>query len=112
FDEALPYCRRAVQLAPASAVAHYGFGVVLKQRGHLPDALGEFSEAARLDSDYAPPHFQAGQVLLKQHRTAEARSQFRDALRIQPANFQMLIYIARVLAADDDPAARDGAEAL
>jgi cytochrome c-type biogenesis protein CcmH/NrfG len=53
-----------------------------------------------------------GRILLKQGHDAEAMPHFHDALRIEPDNFQMLIYIARVLAADENQQIRNGAEAL
>ena len=110
--EALDYCRRAVALNEKSAPSHNGLGVVLTELSHFDEALGEFSAAARLNPSYAAPHFQTGRVLLKLGREAEALPQFREALRLEPGNFGMLIFIARVLASDQNPRARDGAEAL
>jgi cytochrome c-type biogenesis protein CcmH/NrfG len=49
---------------------------------------------------------------LKQGRDAEAIDEFRAALRIDPDNFQILAYTARVLAADENPQIRDGRTAL
>jgi tetratricopeptide (TPR) repeat protein len=71
-----------------------------------------FDEAARLDPAYPWPHFQKGKVFLKQGRDAEAIDEFREALRIDPDNFQILAYTARVLAADENPEIRDGQIAL
>lgn len=110
--EALDYCRTAVALNQKSSPSHNALGVVLAELGRLNDALAEFSEAARLDPNSAAPHFQTGRVLLKLGRDAEAVTQFQDALHIEPDNFGMLIFVARVLASDPDPHARNGAEAL
>jgi len=110
--EALDYCRRAVVLNEKSAPSHNGLGVVLTELGHFDEALNEFSTAARLNAGYAAPHFQTGRVLLKLGREAEALPQFREALRLEPGNFGMLIFIARVLASDQNSQARDGTQAL
>jgi cytochrome c-type biogenesis protein CcmH/NrfG len=74
--------------------------------------MGQFSEAAQLDAGYAPPRFQMGRILLKQGHDAEALPHFHEALRLEPDNLPMLIYFARVLAADENPQIRNGAEAL
>ena len=110
--EALKYCRQAVALNGRSPLSHDGLGVVLAELGRYPEALLEFSEATRLDPGSAAPHFQAGRVLLKQGLEVEAVTQFHTALRLDPDNVKMLIYTARVLAASQNPSARDGPEAV
>jgi tetratricopeptide (TPR) repeat protein len=109
---ALDYCREAVRLNPKSPISHNGLGLVLVELGRFDEAMGQFSEAVQLDASYAPPRFQTGKILLKQGRAAEAMPHFHEALRIEPDNLQMLIYLARVLAADENPQIRNGAEAL
>ncbi|MGA2243603.1 MAG: tetratricopeptide repeat protein [Verrucomicrobiota bacterium] len=110
--KALDYCRTAVELNPRSSQSHNGLGMVLAELGRNDEALSQFSEAERLDVRSAAPHFQSGRVLLKLSRQTEARGQFEEALRLDRGNLAMLIYIARVLAADPDAAARNGPEAL
>jgi protein O-mannosyl-transferase len=110
--EALDYCAKAVQTNPRRATLHNNLGIVLAELGRYDAALGEFANAVKLDSDYAPPHFQAGKVLLKQGRDAEAMPHFQAALKIEPDNYSMLIFVARVLAADENPQARNGANAV
>jgi tetratricopeptide (TPR) repeat protein len=111
-EAALNYCREAVRLNPKSPFSYNSLGIVLAELGHFDEAMGQFSEAAQLDAGYAPPRFQMGRILLKQGRDAEAMPHFQEALRIEPDNLQMLIYVARVLAADENPQIRNGAEAL
>jgi len=110
--EALGYCRTAMELDPKSPAAHNALGIVLSGLGRFDEALAQFTEAARLGADYAPAHFQMGRTLLKMGRDADAVAQFREALKIDPNNLPMLVYIARVLAADENPQARNGAEAV
>jgi tetratricopeptide (TPR) repeat protein len=111
-EAALNYCRTAVQLDSKSSFSHDNLGIVLMELGHFDEAMSQFSEAAQLDANYAPPRFQMGRILLKQGHDAEAMPHFHEALRIEPDNLQMLIYIARVLAADENPQICNGAEAL
>jgi len=110
--EALEYCRMAVALNPGSSSSHNGLGVVLAELGQADEALREFFEAERLDARSSAPYFQSGRALLKLGRPAEAVRQFDQALRLDPGNLSRLIYVARVLAADPDPRARNGPEAL
>ena len=111
-QEALDYYRESVRLNPKSPFSHNNLGLVLLELGHLDEAMGQFSEAAQLDADYAPPRFQMGKILLKQGHDAEAMPHFHEALRIEPDNLQMLIYLTRVLAADETPQICNGMEAL
>jgi len=111
-EAALTYCREAVRLNPKSPFSHNSLGLVLVELGRFDEAMYQFSEAAQLDADYAPPRFQMGKILLKQGHDAEAMPHFHEALRIEPDNPPMLIYLARVLAADENPQIRNGAEAL
>ena len=110
--EALDYCVQAVQTNPGRATLHNNLGIVLAELGRYDEALREFANAVKLDPDYATPHFQTGKVLLKQGRDAGALPHFQAALQIEPNNFGVLIFVARVLAADENPLGRNGAEAV
>jgi protein O-mannosyl-transferase len=111
-QEALGYCLKAVELNPKRASSHNSLGLVLVELNHFDDAMSQFSEAAHLDANYAAPRFQTGRTLLKLGRNAEAMPFFHEALQIEPDNFQMLIYVARVLASDENQQIRNGDEAL
>ncbi len=111
-EEALPEHREALRLDPNTASLHEGVGDVLVELGNFDEAMNEFTNAAQLDPAYPWPHFQMGKVLLKQGRDAEAIDQFRTALRLDPENFQILAYIAHVLAAEENPQIRNGKTAL
>ncbi len=110
--EALSYCQRAMQLNPKRATVHNSLGLILVKLNRLDEAMAEFSLAAQLDANYASPRFQMGQILLKQGQGAQAVEQFQAALRLEPNNFPVLIYVARVLASDENPQVRNGGEAL
>jgi len=108
---ALEYCQTAVSLNPQSAPSRVGLGMVFSELGRYDDAMKEFSEAARLNPLSAAPHFQSGRTLLKLGRDADAVAAFREALRREPDNVGILIFVARVLASDENAPGRDGAEA-
>jgi tetratricopeptide (TPR) repeat protein len=111
-EAALEYCRRAVELDKNSAESRIGLGVVLGDLGRYEEAVSEFTAAAGLDAGSAAPHFQMGRALLRLGRDAEAVGQFEAALRREPDNLGMLLYTARVLAADRNAAGRNGREAF
>jgi tetratricopeptide (TPR) repeat protein len=111
-EEALDYYVKAIQLNPKRATLHNSLGLVLVKLNRLDEALDQFSDAAQFDADYAVPRFQMGRILLKLGLDAEAIPHFHDALKIEPDNLQMLIYVACLLAADENPQVRNGSEAL
>ncbi len=112
ISEALPEFRQTIALDPTTAVWHNGFGIALADLSKFSEATNEFAMAAQLDPENPWPHVETAKVLLKLGRDADAVDELRSALRVDPNNFQILILAAHVLAADTNPAVRDGATAL
>jgi tetratricopeptide (TPR) repeat protein len=112
FENALGEYKLAVHLKPNAPVMHYNLGRVLAALGQTEEALGQLKEAARLNVNFPWPHFEMAQALLGQGRDAEAIDQCREAVRLAPGDIQILTFTARVLAAEEDPALRDGKAAL
>ena len=111
-NAALVEYREAVRLNPNAPSLHDSLGLVLVELGNFNEAMEEFTNAARLDPAYPWPHFQMAKALLKQGRDTEAIEQFHAALRLDPDNYQILAYLAHVLAAGENPQLRDGKTAL
>lgn len=111
FQEAVDAFHAAVKLKPEEPGFHDSLGIALIELGRFKEAENEFSEAIRLQPTYAPANFQMGRALLKQGSGTEAMKYFQEALRLEPNNLQMLVYVARVLAADTDATVRNGIEA-
>jgi tetratricopeptide (TPR) repeat protein len=111
-QEALAEYQMAVQLKPDNAFLHIGTGQILAKLGRLDEATAEFNEAVRLAPARASPHLELGKIFLRQGRDPEAMEQFRTAVTLDPENFQILAYVAHVLAASDDPQVRNGKSAL
>jgi len=104
--------RKAAILNPGSPALHNGEGDILAELGRFKEAMSQFQEAARLDPAYPWAPFQMGKTLLEEGRDAEAIVQFKKAVQLAPDNYQILAYVARVLAASENPAIRDGKAAL
>ena len=110
--EALAEHREAVRISPDTQFLHHVLGLSLVTAGKDDEALKEFSEAARLDPHYAWPHVEIAKIYLRQNRDAEALDELRAALRIVPDNIDILTFTARVLAASENPATRNGQNAF
>lgn len=75
-EEALPYARRAYQLAPGSPDIADTYGYVLAEAGRLEEAEGILR--AGLSNGAVPAlHIHLGEVLLKRNKFAEARASFQ-----------------------------------
>jgi Flp pilus assembly protein TadD len=111
-DEALKEYQEALRLNPGAALAHVNLGTLFVDMGRFDDAMREYAEAAQLAPKDPRPHYLIGKACLRRGQSAEAVKHFRDALRLGPDDFQTLTWLARVLAADENSAVRDGAQAI
>ena len=82
--DSLAALRKAAELLPGDAVAHYNFGSILHERGRLGEAEASFRQALQLRPDYADARVNLGNVLQDGERLEEAEDSFRQALRIKP----------------------------
>jgi protein O-mannosyl-transferase len=110
--QALVQYRVALRLDPSAPLAHDNLGTLLAQLGQYDNAASQYAEAIRLDPNDPRPYYLWGKALLRQGRGADALARFRDALRRDPDNVQTLTYMARVLASDETPSLRNGAQAV
>jgi tetratricopeptide (TPR) repeat protein len=111
-DEALGHYREALRLNPAAPLAHLNLGALLAKLGQSDEAMQHYAEAARLLPGDPRPHYLMGKAVLRQNQSAAAIAHFRDALRCDENDFQTLTFLARVLASDENPQVRHGAEAV
>ncbi len=74
----------AFQLQPTSASVAYLWGLSLSSAGEEEGAVGPLQEAIRLDANDIRPHLLLAAVLDRMHKVAEAESEWRKALAIDP----------------------------
>jgi tetratricopeptide (TPR) repeat protein len=107
-DQALEHYVQAVRLKPRNAMAHANLGTLLSRLGRHAEATKELSDAVQLGQGDSRPSYLYGKALLRAGRSMEATVRFRNALKIDPNDVQSLVWLARVLAADESAAVRDG----
>jgi tetratricopeptide (TPR) repeat protein len=107
-NAALAEYQEALRLDPKAVPPHNNLGTFFVETGRFDDAMKQYTEAARLDPADAHAYYLMGKLLLREGRDAEAIPLFRKAAQFAPDNFEMLAYMARVLASDENPGIRDG----
>lgn len=111
-DEAAREYQEALRLYPNAALAHVNYGTLLSEMGRFDDAMSEYTTAAKLAPDDYRPQYLMGKTCLRHGQSAEAVKHFRAALQLAPNDFETLTWLARVLAADKNPAVRNAADAV
>ena len=76
--------RKAIELKPDYAKAHYNLGNILRDLGDLQDAEFSFCKAIELKPDYAEAHLNLGNVLKNVGKLQEAEISTRKAIEIKP----------------------------
>ncbi|MBY0549194.1 MAG: tetratricopeptide repeat protein [Candidatus Obscuribacterales bacterium] len=78
--------RRACQLAPASAEAHYTLGAVLREEGKTDEAASEFKTAISFDGKNSQAFSGLGRITLEKGSIGEAMEYFRRAIELNSGN--------------------------
>ena len=107
-NEALAEFREVVRLNPTTAALRDNLGAMLVEAGRFDEAMENYAAAARLEPTDPRAFHLSGKALLKQGRGPEAIPYFRRALQTDPDNLHVLVYLAQVLASDENPKVRDG----
>jgi tetratricopeptide (TPR) repeat protein len=95
--EAIEEYRRALEINPAYVSAHSNLGSALASQGRMDAATIEFREAARLSPDNPAVRLNLALALLRGSRSsAEAASELREVLRLQPGNQTARQILARI----------------
>lgn len=84
WNTAETHMRRALELDPNSADAHWMFAHLCSNTGRHEEALAEIARAREIDPLSGLVHAMEGQFLLYAGRTAEALSRIREALELDP----------------------------
>ena len=66
-----------------NADAHYNLGVLLRNQGHLNDAVENYIKVTAIQPDYINAHYNLGNILKELGRLEEAASSYQTVLSIQ-----------------------------
>src|SRR4029453_12471309 len=84
IDSQIEHNRLAVQEHPQHPDVHYRLGLLLRQRGHLQEAIGEFESAVRINPSYTKALIKLGLALYEIGRLEDATRTLQQALDLHP----------------------------
>ncbi len=85
------YYRKAIEIDPDYADAHYNLGIILKDLGKLQDAEFSYRKAIELNPYFAQSHCNLGNILKDLGNLQDAEFSYRKAIEIKP-NFAEVHY--------------------
>ena len=97
FEEAAAEWRRALELQPGEASAHYNLGLCLFQSGRTPEAIEHYARALEISPEYPEAHNNLGGALTSVGRLDEAILHFQEAVRLDPARASAQINLGTLL---------------
>lgn len=103
-----------IRTANATARERYTRGIDLAKNDNLDGAVGDFSEAIRLDPKFTDAYVQRGQAMFKNGNAERAIADFSQALQIDPRNAPAFKArgMAMLYKGDDDGAIVDLTKAI
>jgi tetratricopeptide (TPR) repeat protein len=88
YEEALPVIRKAIPAIPTMTALTKFLGIALVETGDTASGIEKLSSYVKVTPDDAEGHYYLGVAFRAKGRSAEAHSQFLEALRLQPNNVQ------------------------
>ncbi|HXC36781.1 MAG TPA: tetratricopeptide repeat protein [Candidatus Acidoferrales bacterium] len=110
-DAAAAY-RSSLELSPDQPGIQTKLGRLLFHDRKFDQAAVAFENAIRLKPDDDEAHFSLGLILQGKGRDSEAIAQYRRVVEVSPNSVAALNNLAWLLAADSDPALRNGTQAV
>ncbi len=99
FDEAARTYQQALQLNPSSSDAHQNLGLTWQTQGRVSEAVAEFEQATRLNSNRVDTWTHLGFLCAATpNRMPEAERAFRELTRLQPSSADAFGWLGNALA--------------
>ena len=93
MDEAINSIRKALEIDPDKADAHYYLGVIYASNNKYNEAIEENKKVIAVDPNYANAHFNLGTIYHKQDLFNEAIEEYDKTIQIDRVVLRMLIII-------------------
>ena len=87
-EEARSTAKRAVEIVPVDAVAHYLLGMAAARLGDTAEAIPHYENAIAFAPDYAEAHYSLGAALVERNDLSRARRYLEGALELQPEHVE------------------------
>ena len=84
LDEAVASYRRALEITPDFAEAHYNLGIALQEQGQIVRAMASYRHALKINPDYAEAHSTLGNALRDIGHLDAALDCYCRALELKP----------------------------
>lgn len=86
YDGALDILKKALQTDPKNANVLYLSGLSYAKKKTFPEAKAALEQVTTFNPDFAPAHFQLGVCYQQTGETEKALAQYREVMRLDPAN--------------------------
>jgi protein O-GlcNAc transferase len=96
MEEGIIALRRALELRPELAGAHFNIGVAYRSLGNPGEALPAFRRAAELAPGFAEAHLNIGSMLREQRELEDAERSLQIALALKPDLPEALLELGNV----------------
>jgi predicted TPR repeat methyltransferase len=112
LGEAFPCYRKALELAPDLADAHFGLGVAFMEKSDFPNAMVCFENTLALKPDFVRAHNSLGFALIELGRPSDALVHFQGAISFEPGNGMAQHFIASLTRSNPERAPGEYIEKL
>ena len=112
IKEAIHHLHRSVEIRKDFYQAHNSLAVALTRRGDIDQAVHHFNRAIDLRPDDPEARYNLAVTLAGYGRTSGAIKAFRELIDIAPPSPRDMVYLARLLIADEDSNETDIDEAI
>jgi Flp pilus assembly protein TadD len=93
--EALAHYRKALEIKPDFAEAHFNLGVLLANSGRMDEAIAHYRKALEIKPGFAEARINLGILLEDNGRADEAIAHYRKVLEFNPRSIGALTNLAR-----------------
>lgn len=104
YDGALEILGRARQADPKNVNVLYLTGLSCAKKKMYPEAIAALDQVTALTPDFAPAHFQLGVCFQQTGEAEKALAQYREVMRLDPANLDNYFNATLILVQLNKPA--------